>query len=806
MITRPKALNSFRVTVPSKSDSESKSNQLRLGAKYSTQPTSPPQLKSKPLRIALIGSYVPRKCGIATFTHDVFHSLNAFESIAKVDVFAMGDEDVYDYPPEVVCEIHQTPASYRQAASIINAGKYDALFIQHEFGLFGGVSGDMLFELLDQVTLPVVTMLHTVLKEPNGDQTRVIKRLSDRSRAMITMSQRGKSFLKTIYHVNENCIDVVPHGIPNTSPRDLNENKRQFGLSGKLVALTFGLIGPGKGLEYAIDALPEIVSRHPDFVYVLLGATHPNLVKKQGESYREELRLQAERLGVSEHLHFENRFVGVRELTKWIGATDVYLTPYLNEAQITSGTLSYAYGCGTPVVSTPYWHACDLLAEGRGCLVPFRDAAAIARQVNELLDDERRRNEMADSAYVHGRTMVWAAVGNTLADLLQRCTETAPSTLVKSLPVIPFPSGKSNLSHLFRMTDDTGIVQHAICALPNRHEGYCVDDNARALLLTLLLEQMGSDSPGIGSLQSRYAEFVNHAVDEQSGRVRNFMSYARDWLEAVGADDSVGRTSWVLGACVGRTNQEGIRLWSKRLYTPVLRHVANTGSLRAWCFGLLGVCEYRNHDINNIEINDIGRDFLSRIAFRLKESRVEDWSWFEDRLTYDNAKLPHALLYGARSFDQPELFSVGLSTLDWLCKVQTSSHGVFQPIGSNGFFVRGQNRSLFDQQPVEAWATTSACIYAYTATGDKRWMDEAKKAYDWFLGRNISGLVVTDPSTGGCFDGLHADRVNYNQGAESTLAWLLADVEMRMIGKQILRSASENSSADSVSSRLEGDR
>jgi glycosyltransferase involved in cell wall biosynthesis len=804
VITKPKALNSFLRIAPSKAEYETASNQAILGTNHSTQSSSPNQLSSKPLRVALIGSYVPRKCGIATFTHDVFQSLNSFESISKIDVFAMGDEDVYDYPAEVVCEIHKTPESYRKAASIINAGKYDILFIQHEFGLFGGVSGDMIFELIDRVTLPVVTMLHTVLKEPNEDQRRVIKRLNDRSGAMVTMSQRGKSFLETIYRINEDRIEVIPHGIPNTSPRNLLQNKLQFGLNNNLVALTFGLIGPGKGLEYVIDALPEIVNRHPNFIYVLLGATHPNLIKTQGESYRDGLRAQAEKLGVGEHLHFENRFVGVRELTQWIGAADVYLTPYLNEAQITSGTLSYAYGCGTPVVSTPYWHASDLLAEGRGCLVPFRDADAIATQVNELLGDENRRNQMADDAYVHGRSMIWTAVGNRLADVLSRCSRSPTTPKSHLLPGIPFPSGKSNLSHLFRMTDDTGIVQHAICALPNRHEGYCVDDNARALLLTLLLEQMGADTAGISSLQSRYAEFVNHAIDEESGRVRNFMSYARDWLEIVGADDSVGRTSWVLGACIGRTNQEGIRMWANRLYMPVLRHVANTGSLRAWCFGLLGVCEYRRHDANNIEINMIGQDFLSRIEFRLEESRFEDWPWFEDRLTYDNAKLPHAVLFGAKSFGQPRLFSKALSTLEWLCKVQTSPQNLFLPIGSDEFFIRGQVRSMFDQQPVEAWATVSACIYAYSETGDIKWMAEAKKAYDWFHGRNVSGFVVADHSTGGCFDGVHADRVNFNQGAESTLAWLLADVEMRMIGEKIPSTLQVNAAVEPVSNWIPG--
>ncbi len=805
MITKPQALNSFLRIAPTKAEFESATNPLRQITRQVTEVAASNQHGPKPLRVALVGSYVPRKCGIATFTHDVFQSLNAFESISQIDVFAMGDDDVYDYPAEVICEIHQKPESYRKAASIINAGSYDILFIQHEFGLFGGVSGDMIFELIDRVTIPVVTMLHTVLKEPNEDQRRVIKRLNERSGAMVTMSQRGKFFLETIYKVNKERIEVIPHGIPNTSPRNLLQNKQKFELHNNLVALTFGLIGPGKGLEYAIDALPEIVNLHPNFIYVLLGATHPNLLKSQGESYRDGLRLQAEKLGVGEHLHFENRFVGVRELTQWIGAADVYLTPYLNEAQITSGTLSYAYGCGTPVVSTPYWHASDLLAEGRGCIVPFRDSGAIAKQVNELLGDESRRNQMADAAYNHGRSMIWTAVGNRLADVLSRCSRAPSNPKSHSLPEVPFPSGESNLSHLFRMTDDTGIVQHAICALPNRHEGYCVDDNARALLLTLFLEQMGSDISGIGSLQSRYAEFVNHAIDEESGRVRNFMSYSRDWLEIVGADDSVGRTSWVLGACIGRTHQEGIRMWANRLYMPVLRHVANTGSLRAWCFGLMGVCEYRNHDAYNSEVNAIGQDFLSRIEFRLDESRFEDWPWFEDRLTYDNAKLPHAVLLGAKSFGKPELFSKALSSLDWLCQVQTSSDNLFLPIGSDEFFIRGQVRSMFDQQPVEAWATVSACLYAYGETGDEKWMTEAKKAYDWFLGRNICGFVVTDHSTGGCFDGLHADRVNFNQGAESTLAWLLADVEMRMIGGKVPSTIQATSATDSVSSWISGE-
>jgi len=780
MIVKPPNAGLQRLNIHSTQSSDPKQTVARIALEQSSRSLPPFQTPAKPLRVALIGSYVPRKCGIATFTQDVFRSLDELVSISQVDVFAMGDGDKYDYPIEVVCEISQTLESYCWSAKIINQGNYDIVFVQHEFGLFGGVSGDMLFELLDHIHVPVVTMLHTVLKEPTADQARVLKRLSARSQAMVTMSERGKEFLTKIYEVNEDRICVIPHGIPNTGPRNLLLNKERFGLSQNLVALTFGLIGPGKGLEYAIDAIPEIVARHPSFVYVLLGATHPNLVKEQGESYRNELRLQAERLNVSGHLRFENRFVELLELTQWIGAADVYLTPYLNEAQITSGTLSYAYGCGTPVVSTPYWHARDLLADGRGCLVPFRNGKAIADQVNLLLDDDSRRLTLAENSYQHGRSMIWPAVGKKLGRLLHTCAKSGAMIRKPVLPMVPIPSGHSDLRHLFRLTDDTGVIQHATCALPNRHEGYCVDDNARALLLTLMLDQFGAENPNIGSVQSRYAEFVNHAIDEESGRVRNFMSYSRTWLETVGADDSIGRTSWVLGACVGRTIQRGIRLWANRMYLPVIRHVAATGSLRAWCFGLLGICEYRMHDLHNSEINDLGLDLLARIAFRKKESVADNWPWYEDRLTYDNAKLPHAMLAGATSFNKAEEFSDALRALEWLCETQTSSTGVFLPIGSNGFYVRGGERSMFDQQPIEAWATTSACAYAYKVTGDPKWLVEAKKAYDWFLGRNTRGCVVIDRSTGGCFDGLHSDRVNLNQGAESTLAWLLADVEIRL--------------------------
>lgn len=759
-----------------------------IGRSKQTTLATEQSMSPKSLRIALLGSYVPRKCGIATFTEDVFKCLNRLESISDVDVYAMDDGNSLAYPPEVVSQIDQSPASYHAAALKISTGNYDALFIQHEFGLFGGNSGDNLFELLDRTSVPVVTMMHTVLKTPNEDQRRVVLRLNLLSEKFVTMSERGRHFLTSIYGVPAHKIEVVPHGIPDTPQRQLETNKAKFGLSGHFVALTFGLIGPGKGLEYAIDAMPEIVRKHPQFKYVLLGATHPNLLKEEGEKYRDELIAQAKRLGVINHLHFENRFVELDELTQWIGAADVYLTPYLNEAQITSGTLSYAYGCGTPIVSTPYWHAVDLLADNRGCLVPFRDSHSIACEVNRLLSDNSGRERMASDAYRHGRTMVWPFIANRLADILResmvphRNNALAKDSKSGSHGKPPYKS--MDLRHLFRLTDVTGIVQHATCALPNRHEGYCVDDNARALLLTLILDQLGCEEPQLFEAQCRYAEFVNHAIDDKTGKVINFMSYSRQWLEHVGANDSIARTSWVLGACVRQSSQQGMRLWAKRMYEPVLRQVAETNSLRAWCFGLLGVCDFRQHDPDNEKVNAIGRELLSKIAFRRKESCSENWVWFEDRLTYDNAKLPHALLVGAASFEVPALIDDALASLSWLTQVQSGPGGCFSPIGSDDFHVRGECRSVFDQQPLEAWATTSACLAAYEHTRSQRWFDEARRAYEWFLGRNVRNWSMIDVSTGGCFDGLHCDRLNYNQGAESTLAWLLADAEMRLASNQ----------------------
>jgi len=739
------------------------------------------------IRVALVGSYVPRKCGIATFTEDVHRSLSALRSVDIVDVFAMGDGGSYEYPTEVAYEICKTPASYHEAALKINAGHYDVVFIQHEFGLFGGDAGNMLFELFDRIPVPIVTMLHTVLKTPNTTQLSVLKRISNRSHRLITMSQRGSDFLKDVYDVTCEKIDVIPHGIPNTPQRDLDRNKQQFGLAGKQVALTFGLIGPGKGLEYAIDAMPSIVKDNPNFIYVLLGATHPNLIAEEGEKYRDALMTQAEKLGVESHLRFENRFVEIEELTRWIGAADIYLTPYLNEAQITSGTLSYAYGCGTPVISTPYWHASDLLSKGRGCLVPFRDSVSIAEQVNSLLRDTQRRESMAENAYVHGRTMIWPAVASRLAEVLRSCVIDGREQASQNRSHQELGSNAEcltsniNLNHLIRLTDDTGVIQHATCLLPNRHEGYCVDDNARALLLSLALERLGVDDAQICSLQTRYAEFVNHAIDEPTGCVRNFMGYDRRWLEDLGSNDSIGRTCWVLGSCVGQTRHQSLRLWATRMFMPVLRSVSSTNSLRAWCFGLLGVCEYQHTDSGNTEINQIGRDLLARIALRLNQSRTTNWPWFEDRLTYDNAKIPHAMLAGSIRFGVPHWRRQALESLDWLCQLQRGPGGCFLPIGSDQFYVRNGVRSLFDQQPIEAWASISAYLAAYKLTRDAKWYLEAERAFGWFFGRNIVGQRMIDDVTGGCYDGLHDDRVNQNQGAESTLSWLLASAEMRLV-------------------------
>jgi glycosyltransferase involved in cell wall biosynthesis len=744
------------------------------------------QHSSKVRKIAFVGDHLPRKCGIATFTSDLLAAVATAHPQSQCFCVSVNDiKGGYDYPEVVRFEIEeQDLSSYLRAADYLNIGNVDIVCLQHEFGIYGGLAGGHILAFLRELRMPVVTTLHTVLREPRSDQRRVMQELIALSTRLVVMADRGRQMLQSVYGAPAEKIDLIAHGIPDVGFVDPTYFKDQFGVEGKVVLLTFGLLSPNKGIEYVLNALPQIVAKFPDVVYIVLGATHPNELREHGEAYRVSLEILAKKNKIEKNVIFYNDFVDIENLKEFIGAADLYITPYLQEAQITSGTLAYAFGAGKAVVSTPYWHAAELLADDRGVLVPFADAQAIAREVIGLLSDDTRRHTIRKNAYRIGREMVWSNV----AQLYMRSFEVSrmegpalsrKSLLAKTLDQRPRELPELKLNHLARMTDSTGVFQHAIFGVPNFSEGYCTDDNARAFILAVLLGELGEEPESLRTLATTCAAFLHHAFDAKTGRFHNHMSFDRRWLDAQGSEDCHGRALWALGVVVGRSPFRSFQMMAGQLFALALPALADFTSPRAWAFGLIGIHEYLRRLSGDSLVNQTRDILTARLMDLFERSAKSDWLWFEDELSYDNAKLAHALILSGRATGQSKVFECGLQALRWLNDVQISENGHFRPIGSNGFYRRGSTRANFDQQPVEAHAMVSACLDAYRATSDFWWYEQAQRAFDWFIGWNDLGLDLYSPESGGCGDGLHVDRVNGNQGAESTLAFLLSLTEMR---------------------------
>jgi glycosyltransferase involved in cell wall biosynthesis len=738
-------------------------------------------------RIAFLGGFLPRLCGIATFTHDLCEAVAEAAPQSHCYAGAVNDQlGNYTYPGRVRFELDEKDLdSYRRGADFLNFDNADVLCVQHEFGIYGGPAGSHLLALLKEVRMPVVTTLHTVLQEPNPAQLKVMEELLRRSDRLVVMARKGAEILRDIYGVSDAKVDLIPHGIPDLPFIDSSFYKVQLGVEGRMVLLTFGLLGPGKGIENVIEALPEIVKRHPNVVYLVLGATHPHLVARDGESYRLGLERLAEARGVKEHVIFYNRFVSQDDLKEFIGATDIYITPYLNEAQITSGTLAYVFGAGKAVVSTPYWHAEELLAEGRGILVPFRNPGAIAEGVCAFLSDPELLLRTREKAYQMGREMIWPAVAQRYLDSFRRAGADMKAVPRKAfaewtLASRPYDLPPFRLNHIVRMSDGTGIFQHATFNVPNFQEGYCTDDNARALILCILLDELGGRPPEerLDRQATIYLAFLSASLNQETHRFRNFMSHGREWLEEAGSEDSHGRALWALGTCAGRSRNEGHQRLSALLFERALPTVSGFTSPRAWAFTLLGIHDYLGRNPDQPAVLAACEALTDRLVTLWKSCATEDWPWFEPIASYDNARLCQALLLSGQRMPHPEALGIGLQSLRWLASLQKTQAGHFRPIGSNGFCERGGARADFDQQPVEAQAMVSACLEAFRATHDETWSQEAKRAFEWFLGRNDLGQPLYNSSSGGCSDGLHEDRVSENQGAESTLAFHLSLAEM----------------------------
>jgi glycosyltransferase involved in cell wall biosynthesis len=752
---------------------------------------------SKIRKIAFVGDHLPRKCGIATFMSDLLAAVATAHP--QTQCLAVSVNDIpggYEYPDVVRFEIEeQDLSSYLRAADFLNISNVDIVCLQHEFGIFGGPAGGHVLALVRELRMPVVTTLHTILRDPRADQRRVMDGLISLSTRLVAMSERGRQMLRETYRAPEAKIDLIPHGIPDVGFVDPAYFKDQFGVEGRVVLLTFGLLSPNKGIEHVLNALPRILAEFPEVVYIVLGATHPNELREHGEAYRLSLEILAKKNKVDKNVIFYNQFVDLENLKEFIGAADLYITPYLNEAQVTSGTLAYSFGAGKAVVSTPYWHAAELLAEDRGVLVPFGDAPAIARDVVGLLHDDTRRHAMRKNAYRMGREMVWSNVAQMYmrtfeCSRLEVAATSRKSLSGKTLDQKPRELPEIRLSHLSRMTDSTGVFQHAIFSVPNFSEGYCTDDNARAFVLAVLLGEMGEDPEAVRTLATTSAAFLHHAFDLPTKRFHNHMSFDRRWLDAQGSEDCHGRALWALGFGVGRSPFRSFQMMAGQLFALALPALTGFTSPRAWAFGLIGIHEYLRRLSGDSLVNQTRETLTCRLMERFDASAHPDWQWFEEELSYDNAKLAHALIVSGQATAQPAVLERGLDALRWLTELQMSDQGHFRPIGSNGFYRRGGVRADFDQQPIEAQATVSACLEAYRATSDFEWYEQAERAFDWFIGWNDLGLELYSPGTGGCRDGLHVDRVNSNQGAESTLAFLLSLAEMRL-AQNILASFKE---------------
>ncbi len=754
---------------------------------------------SLPSRIAVIGNYLPRQCGIATFTTDLCEAISAEYGTARLLALPVNDTELgYDYPARVRWSLAQDDLkAYQEAADFLNFNNIDMVCLQHEYGIFGGEAGSHILHLLRALKMPVVTTLHTVLREPDPNQLVVMEEIAELSDRLIVMSQLSSQFLQEIFKVPGSKIDMVPHGVPDLPFLDPNFYKDRFDVEGKAVLLTFGLLSPNKGIENVIKALPQILSKHKNVVYIVAGATHPHILRREGEKYRASLQALAREVGVDSQVMFHNRFVTPEEMVEFIGAADIYITPYRHEAQVVSGTLAYALGAGKAIISTPYWHAIELLDDRRGALVPFQNPDAVAQKTIELLDTPAIRHAMRKRAYLFARQMIWKRVAQGYMESFARVrsdrmerpqVQFMARATHKSLNQLP----QLKVTHINALTDDTGILQHAIFTIPNRGEGYTTDDNARALIFTVVLDQLRIEQPEIdclGKAESanpdwafRYLAFLEHAFDAKKKRFRNFLGYDRRWMEDQGSEDSHGRALWAVGTVLARSANHGLRGAAGRLFEFSLPAVLEFYSPRACAYALLGIQEYLHSYPGDRDAQHVRLALARRLLDMYESIRRPSWNWFEDILAYGNARLPQAMLLVGLSCSDERMLSAGLDSLDWLMKTQRcQTNGHFVPIGSQGFYRQGGEQARFDQQPIEAAGAVSACLQAYRVIGDSRWRNEAWSAFNWFLGDNDLQVPLYDSVSGGCRDGLHPDRANENQGAESTLSFLMSLLEMHSL-------------------------
>jgi glycosyltransferase involved in cell wall biosynthesis len=725
-------------------------------------------------KIAIIGNYPPRKCGIATFTKDLNDGLK--QNGITTAVIAMNDGlNRYNYPDDVAFEIEQNVmASYIRAAEYLNSNNFDAVIVQHEFGIFGGKDGIHIIQLLKRLRIPVITTLHTVLDNPTENQRKVINELSLYSQRLVSISRKGIELLQSVYGIPQSKCVHIHHGVHQYITKDVKDLRKKLGVEHKKVLLTFGLLSRNKSIEVVINALPEVIRKHPDVVYIVLGATHPHVLKQEGEDYRLNLIRLVNKLNLENNVIFINRFVTNDELFSFLELCDIYLIPYLGEKQISSGTLIYTMGAARPIISTPFWYAKEMLADERGVLFDFKNSVQLAEKINDLLDNEEKRKTIALNAFNLARQCYWPKIAKQYHNLVaQIIDEEKVKALSKPAPVIEskFVLPPIKLDHLHMLTDHTGILQHARFNVPDRNHGYCTDDNARALLLSVMLQNEVQEVDEVNRLTCIYLSFIDYAYNPERRKFRNFMNYERQWLDREGSEDSIGRTAWALGYTAAYTNVCNFHYHSSYLFEKVLGQIDSLTHPRALSYAVLGLTHHTNVHEEPAVIKKLVQSTKRLYAF-FDQTIHNEWLWFDDKVSYANNRIPHALIFAGICLQDEQIIERGLKILDWLIDKQFIN-GIFSPVGNKGW-LNPEGKAAFDQQPLEANGMIDACLAAEEYVRDGTYADQALKAFYWFTGENDCGQPLYDFATGGCRDGLHAGGVNLNQGAESTISWLMS--------------------------------
>jgi glycosyltransferase involved in cell wall biosynthesis len=732
------------------------------------------------MKISFIGTYPPRECGIGTFTKNLFDSVTRSASSKNNNqgfVIAIDDHDQqYDYPPEVKLSIrqeHQT--DYLEAANLINLSGADVCVLQHEFGIYGGQNGIYILPLLHKLKIPLIVTLHTVLKNPSYNQKAVLSEICKIASSVVVMSQTAVDMLVDEYQVPKVKIAKIAHGVPDLQ-FDQIQVKKEFKLTKRKVLLTFGFIGRNKGIETVLKALPNVVAQHPDVVYIVLGKTHPNVIRHSGEEYRVFLTGLVKKLGIEKHVVFLNEFIGQSELFQYLSAADIYITPYTSEAQITSGTLSYAIGAGAAVISTPYWHAAELLSENRGRLFPFQDSAALGEILLELLDHPGQMNELRKNAYDYGRKITWPRIGTEYMELAATVVEAQPDPTDVQEPIFdPLTLPPFLLDHIQRLTDDTGIIQHAKYGIPNLKEGYCLDDNARALLMVLMTYKR-TKHPLALKLSPTYLSYINY-MQNADGAFRNFLSFNRNFLDEVGSEDSFGRAIWSLGYLLGNAPNDAYYQTGREIFFDAVPNFTKLKSIRSIANTMVGICHYLKSNPNDEAITQILRQLSERLMTDYEINCQDNWRWFEQLLAYDNAFLPLAMLHAAEFLDDERIYEIGMESMNFLTDI-TFANGYLSIIGNENWYKLDNEQSKFGQQPLDALAMVLMFHQAFRLTKNTDYITKLYTSFMWFLGENDLRISLYDFETKGCCDGLESYGVNRNQGAESTLAYLISHLSV----------------------------